>query len=136
MNDEYYMELAILQAKKAYKLNEVPVGAIIVKDGKVISKAYNKKEKDNVSIRHAEIIAIEKACKKLNSWRLDSCVLYTTLEPCMMCMGAIIESRITKVVFGCPKARNYFPGNNLEVVENCKKNECLHLMQKFFENIR
>lgn len=136
MNDIEYMEKAIEQAKKAYKKEEVPIGAIIVKDNKIISTGYNKKEKDNVAIRHAEIIAIEKACKKLKSWRLDGCILYTTLEPCNMCMGAIQESRISKVVYGCPKATNYFPGNNLEIVGNVKKNECLSLLQSFFENKR
>ena len=85
------MKLALKQAKKAYKRDEVPVGAVIVKDGKVISKAYNLREKTNLATGHAEILAIQKANKKLKSWRLDSCSLYVTIEPCQMCSGAIIR---------------------------------------------
>ena len=136
MSDVDFMNMAINEAKKAFVIDEVPVGAIIVKDGKVISKAYNRKEKYNVAIRHAEIIAIEKACLKLNSWRLDGCVLYCTLEPCLMCMGAIQESRISRVVYGCSKSQNYFPGNNLKIDGGIKENECLYLLQNFFENKR
>lgn len=136
MNDEKYMILALNQAKIAYKNDEVPVGAIVVKDGEIISKGFNRKEMDNVSIRHAEMIAIEKACLKLNSWRLEGCTLYSTLEPCMMCMGAILESRISKVVFGCSKNLNNFYGKNVQIYGGVKENECLHIMQTFFENKR
>ena len=94
--NEYYMKIAIKQANKALKYNEVPVGAIIVKNNKIIAKAYNKKEKSNDSTKHAEIIAISKACKKFKNWRLDDCILYVTMEPCMMCSGAIEQSRIKK----------------------------------------
>ena len=90
---EAFMEEALKEAKKAYKKLEIPVGAVIVKDGKIIAKAHNLKETKNSSISHAEILAIEKANKKLNAWRLENCEMYITLEPCMMCMGAIINSK-------------------------------------------
>ena len=94
-----YMEEALNMAKRAYKKNEVPIGAVVVKDGKIISKAYNQREKKQNAIKHAEIIAIDKACKKLKSWRLDGCTLFVTLEPCPMCSGAICNARIDKVVY-------------------------------------
>lgn len=94
-----YMELALKEAQKSYKTGDVPVGAVIVKNNKVISKAHNMKEKKKISVYHAEILAIKKACKKLKTWHLDGCELYVTLEPCLMCAGAIIQSRISKVVF-------------------------------------
>ena len=95
-----YMELAIKQAKLAKKNDEVPIGAIIVKDGEVISRAYNKRNKSQNAIDHAEVIAISKACKKLKSWRLDNCDIYVTLEPCPMCAGAILNARINNLYFG------------------------------------
>lgn len=136
MDNDKYMNIAIEEAGKAFKSDEVPIGAVIVKNDEILARAYNKKEQDNVSIRHAEMLAIEEACLKLKSWRLEGCTIYTTLEPCSMCMGAIKESRISKLVYGCPKSNNYFPGNNLEVVGDIKKEECLTLLQKFFENKR
>ena len=98
--NEYYMNIAIKEAKKAYKYEEVPVGAVIVKNNKVIAKAFNKKEKTKNVTKHAEIIAISKACKKLKNWRLEDCIIYVTMEPCMMCSGAIEQSRIKKIVYG------------------------------------
>ncbi len=100
------MEKALRQAAKAAKQKEVPVGAILVLGDKVIAKGYNKREGKNSAIAHAEILAIEKGCKKLGSWRLEECVLYVTLEPCPMCYGAIVNSRIKRLVFGAydPKA--------------------------------
>ena len=86
---EKYMKIALKQAEKALKYNEVPVGCVIVKNNKIIAKAYNKKEKTKNVIQHAEIIAISKACKKIKNWRLDNCEIYITMEPCMMCSGAI-----------------------------------------------
>ena len=94
------MDLAILEAKKAERINEIPVGCIIVMNDNVIASGYNCKESEKNSIRHAEINAIDEACRKLNTWRLDDCVMYVTLEPCMMCMGAIVESRIKVVYYG------------------------------------
>ena len=93
------MKMAIEEAKKSLKTNDVPVGAVIVRDGIVISKAHNEKERKQIAVNHAEIIAIKKACKKLKTWRLDNCVIYVTLEPCMMCTGAIKESRISGIIY-------------------------------------
>lgn len=98
-----FMNEAIKEAKKAYNKNEVPIGAVIVLDGKIIARGQNSREKSQNAIKHAEIIAIEKACKKLHSWRLENAELYVTLEPCPMCAGAIANARIKKVVFACPE---------------------------------
>ena len=104
--DEKFMQVAIIEAKKAYKKDEVPIGACIVKDGKVIAKAHNKTEKTQIATHHAEIIAINKACKKLKSWRLDGCEIYVTAEPCAMCAGAIANARIEKVYFGAYESKS------------------------------
>ena len=104
----HFMSLAYKQANKALLIDEVPVGAIIVKDNKVIASAYNIKEKLNDPTAHAEILAIKKACKKLNSWHLDDCVMYVTLEPCSMCAGAILQARIKTVIYG---AKSYQDGS-------------------------
>ncbi len=106
MIQEKFMKIALQQAQKAMAQDEVPVGAVIVKDDLILSRAYNKKEKNNCSVYHAEIEAIRKACKKLGNWHLDDCDIYVTLEPCSMCAGAIINSRIANVYFGAydPKA--------------------------------
>lgn len=103
--NEKFMRIAISEAKKAFSSDEVPVGAVIVKDGKVIARGHNVREKTNLATAHAEIIAIQKACKKLDSWRLDDCDLYVTLEPCIMCAGAIINARIKKVYFGAAEPK-------------------------------
>ena len=105
-NKQYYMEQALKEAKKAYKKLEVPVGAIIVKDGKIIARAHNQKETKTDTTKHAEILAIQKASKKLKSWRLIDCEMYVTLEPCTMCAGAIINSRIKKVYIGTMDEKN------------------------------
>lgn len=99
MNDEKFILKAISLAKKASKKGDFPVGAIVVKNNKIISSSFNKKENKKNATYHAEILAIKKACKKLKTWRLDDCILYTSMEPCLMCYGAIIQSRIKKVVF-------------------------------------
>ena len=93
------MEEAIKQAQIAFKKGEVPIGAVIVKNNKIISKGYNKREKKQNALLHAEIVAINKACKKLHSWRLDDCEIYVTLEPCPMCCGAIVNARINKIIY-------------------------------------
>ena len=100
-----YLKSAYTEAKKAYKMDEVPVGAVIVKDGKVIARAYNKKESTKDPLGHAEILAIKKACKKLNTWHLDDCEMYVTLEPCTMCVGAIVHSRIKTIYYGALDSR-------------------------------
>ena len=106
MRDEKYMKEALKQAKKAYALEETPIGCVIVHEGKIIARGYNRRNTDKSPLAHAEISAIKKASKKLGDWRLEECTLYVTLEPCQMCAGAIIQSRIPRVVVGCmnPKA--------------------------------
>ena len=145
MSDLEYMMLAFEEAKKALDYDEVPIGAIIVKDGEVISKAYNLKETSQLVTRHAEIIAIEDAEKKLGTWYLDGCVLYTTLEPCLMCSGAIVQSRIQKVVYGAKEKRwssltnllkseelNHYP----EVIGDVYKDECSSIISSYFKRKR
>lgn len=140
MLDEYYMKFALEQAKKARDLDDVPIGCVIVKDNKVIAKAYNRKTLDNIATYHAEILAIEKACKKLKTWYLDECALYTTVEPCLMCSGAIIQSRISKVVYGTKNSSFGYLSKmeNLKiiVVPDILKNECSNILTEFFKNKR
>lgn len=136
--NEYYMNIAIKEAKKAYKYEEVPVGTVIVKKNKIIAKAYNKKEKSKNVTKHAEIIAISKACKKLKNWRLDDCEIYVTMEPCMMCCGAIQQSRIKKIVYGI-KNKNYGSTDqlkNIKIISQVCETECKSLVQSFFRKRR
>lgn len=104
--DEYYMKMALREAKKAYKLGEVPIGCVIVYKDRIIARGYNRRNTDKSSLSHAEISAIKKAGKFMGDWRLEECTLYVTLEPCQMCAGAIVQARIENVVIGCmnPKA--------------------------------
>lgn len=138
--EQYYMKLALREARKAEKLNEVPIGCVIVQRGRVISQAYNRKTLDNVATYHAEVLAIEQACKNLNTWYLDDCVLYTTVEPCLMCTGAIMQSRISKVVYGVKNdAFGYLSRiNNLkfEVISGILKEECGEILTNFFKKRR
>ncbi|WP_425323768.1 tRNA adenosine(34) deaminase TadA [Heyndrickxia oleronia] len=146
--DEYFMKLAISEAKKAEEKCEVPIGAVVVLNGEVIATAHNLRESTQNAITHAEILAIQKACKKIGSWRLEDAELYVTLEPCPMCSGAIILSRIKKVIFGAhdPKAGCAGTLMNLlddqrfnhqsEVVSGVLENECSVLLSDFFRNIR
>ena len=124
--------------KKANKHNEVPVGAIIVKNNKIISKAYNKREKKHNTIMHAEIVAISKACKKLKNWRLDGCEIYITMEPCMMCCGAIEQSRIKKIVYGIDNEKYGYTKKlqNIKIISQVEKEKCLDLVQTFFKKRR
>ena len=145
---EEFMQVALKEAKKAYKKLEIPVGAVIVKNGEIIAKAHNIKEKKKDTTKHAEIIAIQKASKKLESWRLNDCELYVTLEPCPMCAGAIIQSRIKKVYIGtldektgaCGSVLNLFKdykfNHNVEVEYGILKNECEEILKKFFKELR
>jgi tRNA(adenine34) deaminase len=121
-NYEKYMFIAIREAKKAINKGDIPVGCVIVKNNKIISKSYNKKENKKNSLLHAEICAINKACKKLKTWRLEECEMYITLEPCMMCSGAIIQSRISKVVFGTQNSKFGFTSAEETYLENKKNN--------------
>lgn len=139
-----YMMEALKEAKKAFELGEVPIGAVIVKDNKIISRAFNKKESTNLATSHAETLAINKACKKLNNWRLLDCTLYVTVEPCLMCCGAIIQSRIKKVVYGTSNEYygavesidNTLKKYNIEVENNILQNECSNIMKEFFKKRR
>ena len=139
-NDEYYMNFALEEAKKAILYDEVPVGAIIVHQDKVIAKSFNRKNLDKIATYHAEIIAIEQACKKLDSWYLDECTLYTTVEPCMMCTGAIIQSRIKRVVYGTNnEAFGYLSkldNHKIQVISNILRDECTKILSDFFKKKR
>lgn len=135
--DKEFMDEAIKLAIRSYEEDEVPVGAVVVKDNKIIGCGYNQKDKTKNPLKHAELIAIEEACKYMGDWRLNDCTLYTTFEPCMMCMGAIVESRISKVVYGIKKDEQMFCNlNDIEIVGGVLEEECLHLLQKFFKNKR
>lgn len=135
--DKEFMDEAIKLAIRSYEEDEVPVGAVVVKNNKIIGCGYNQKDKTKNPLKHAELIAIEEACKCMGDWRLNDCTLYTTFEPCMMCMGAIVESRISKVVYGAKKDEQMFYNlNDIEIVGGVLEEECLHLLQKFFKNKR
>lgn len=145
---EKFMKQALKEAQKAYNKLEVPVGAVIVKDNKIIARAYNQKEYKNDTTNHAEILAIKKASKKLNSWRLSDCDMYVTLEPCSMCAGALIQSRIRKVIIGTLDKKTGACGSVLNLLEDYKfnhvvevetgvlKGECEDMLKKFFKELR
>lgn len=147
-NKEYYMKEALKEAEKAYKKLEVPVGAIIVKDGKIIARGHNQKEEKTDTTKHAEIIAIQKASKKLQSWRLIGCEMFITLEPCPMCAGAIINSRIKKIHIGTMDEKTGAAGSKLnlfedytfnhtvEIEKGIMKQECETILKKFFKELR
>lgn len=143
-----FIKEAIKEAHKAFDLDEVPVGAVIVRDGQVISRAHNLKEQSNISTHHAEILAIEDACKKLNTWRLNDCEMYVTLEPCPMCAGAILQSRLKRLVFGAKDLKSGAVSSlytlledsrlnhRAEVIGGVLENECSELISLFFKNKR
>ena len=145
---EKFMKEALKEAKKAYEKLEVPVGCVIVKDGKIIARGHNLKEIKKDTTKHAEIITIQKASKKLDSWRLLDCEMYVTLEPCSMCAGAIINSRIKKLYIGTqdPKTgaagsvynlfSDYTFNHNVEVEKDILKDECEEMLKKFFKELR
>ncbi len=122
--DLKFMNLAIKEAIKAEKEDEVPIGAVIVLDGKVIAKAHNKMEKTQIATSHAEILAINKACKKLKSWRLDGAEMYVTIEPCAMCAGAIVNARIKKVYFGAKEEKSGCASSKFPVLSESGLNHC------------
>ncbi|WP_445493234.1 tRNA adenosine(34) deaminase TadA [Niallia sp. 03133] len=144
----FYMQLAIEEAKKAAAIYEVPIGAVIVKNGEILASAHNLRETEQTAIAHAELLAIDEACKKTGTWRLDDAVLYVTLEPCAMCSGAIILSRVAKVVYGAadPKGgcagtfMNLLQDNRFnhqsEVVSGILADECGQLLTDFFRDLR
>lgn len=145
--DAFFMRKALVQAELALKINEVPVGAIVVdKNGNVIGRGYNKIEKNGCQCAHAEIIAIQKACKKIGDWRLDDCWIYVTLEPCLMCLGLIQLSRLKGVVFGArseflgsgfkKKEESVFFVKNLVVRGGLKEIESADIIKRFFKKIR
>ena len=146
--DEKYMREALKQAKKALALGEVPIGCVIVHDGKIIARGYNRRNTDQSTLSHAEITAIRKAGKILKDWRLEGCTLYVTLEPCQMCAGAIVQARISRVVVGCmnPKAGCAGSVFNLlqvpafnhqaELVTGVRGEECSQMMKQFFKELR
>ena len=142
-----YMQIALEKAKEAYEIGEIPVGAVIVKDDKIIGTGMNTREKDKNALGHAEINAINEACKNTGSWRLDGCTIYVTMEPCPMCAGAIINARIKTVVFGCYdlKMGAFDSVCNLanekfdftpEIYGGIMENECGAIVKKFFEELR
>lgn len=145
---EHFMKEALKEAKKAYKKLEVPVGAVIVKNGEVIAKEYNQKETKFDTTKHAEILAIQRASKKLKSWRLLDCEMYVTLEPCPMCAGAIINSRIKKLYIGAMDYKTGAVGSKLNLMEDVTfnhkvqvetgimQNECENILKDFFKDLR
>lgn len=146
--DEMFMREAIKEAKNAESLNEVPIGAVIVLDGKIISRGFNLRESEQNAVAHAELLAIERACEKLGTWRLEEAVLYVTLEPCPMCSGAILLSRIKKVVYGAPDPKAGCAGtlmnllqderfnHQCEVTPGVLQKECSEMLSLFFRRIR
>lgn len=145
---EQYMQEAIAEAKKAKRMNEVPIGCVIVKDGKIIGRGYNRRMKDKNTLSHAELIAIKKASKKLKDWRLDDCEMYVTNEPCQMCAGAIVQSRIKKVYIGCMNPKSGCAGSimnllqvdefnhQVEIESGVLEEECSAIMTDYFKDLR
>ena len=146
--DEKYMKDAIRQAKKAYDLEETPIGCVLVHKGKVIARGYNKRNKKKNTLAHAEMIVIDKASRVLGDWLLEECTMYVTLEPCPMCAGAIVQARIPKVVIGSTNPKAGCAGSvinlldmagfnhQVEVVQGVLEEECSQLMRDFFKELR
>ena len=145
---EKYMKAAMTQAKKAYALGEVPIGCVIVHEGKIIGRGYNRRNTDKNTLAHAEITAINKASRKIGDWRLEDCTLYVTLEPCQMCSGAIVQARIPEVVIGCMNPKAGCAGSILNILENDSFNhqvkvtrgvleqQCSDMLTQFFKELR
>ncbi len=142
--DEYFMKEALLEAERAGELGEVPVGAVVVRDGEIIARAHNLRETDRIATAHAELLAIEQACQALGTWRLNDCTLYVTLEPCPMCAGTIVNSRMGRVVYGAKDAKagamgsvlqmNSYPLNHKASLESgVLAEECAQVLRRFFE---
>ena len=143
-----YMKAALRQAQKAYELGEVPIGCVIVFEGKIIGRGYNRRNTDKSTLSHAEITAIRKASRKMGDWRLEGCTLYVTLEPCQMCAGAIVQARIPEVVIGCMNPKAGCAGSILNILEMSEFNhqvnvsrgileeECSRMLTQFFKELR
>ena len=146
--DEKFMKEAIKQAKKAEAIGDVPIGCVIVHDGKIIARGYNKRNKDKTVLAHAELLAIQKASKKVNDWRLEDCTMYITLEPCQMCAGAIVQARVSRVVIGSMNPKAGCAGSILnllemeqfnhqvEVTRGVLQEECSQMLSGFFKELR
>ena len=147
-DDERFMKAAIREARKAEKLEEVPIGCVIVYEGKIIARGYNRRNTDKNTLSHAELNAIKKASKKLGDWRLEGCTIYITLEPCQMCSGAIVQARITRAVIGSMNAKAGCAGSVLNILEMPQFNhqvevtrgvlqeECSEMLSEFFRRLR
>ncbi len=145
---EKYMREALRQARKAYALGEVPIGCVIVHEGRIIGRGYNRRNTDKNTLSHAEITAIRKASRQIGDWRLEDCTLYVTLEPCQMCAGAIVQARIPEVVLGCPNPKAGCAGSILNILEHPSFNhqvsvtrgvlekDCSDLLKRFFTELR
>ena len=146
--DERYMKEAIRQARKAEALDEVPIGCVIVYDGRIIARGYNRRNTDKNTLSHAELNAIRKASRKLGDWRLEGCTMYITLEPCQMCAGAIVQARVTRVVIGSRNPKAGCAGSvfnllqmaefnhQVELTEGVLTEECSNMLSEFFRNLR
>ncbi len=146
--DTHYMKLALRQAKRAIKYGEVPIGCVIVCDGEIVGTGYNKRNTKKTTLAHAELIALDRASRKLGDWRLEGCTMYVTLEPCQMCAGAIVQSRIDRVVIGTMNPKAGCAGSILNILQMKEFNhqvdittgvlekECTDLLQSFFKELR
>ena len=146
--DEKFMKAAITQARKAYAIDEVPIGCVIVQNDKIIARGYNRRNIDKNTLAHAEISAIKKASKKTGDWRLEDCTMYVTLEPCQMCAGAIVQSRMKRVVIGSMNAKAGCAGSILnllqmqqfnhqvEITRGVREEECSQMLSQFFRELR
>lgn len=146
--DEKFMKEAIRQAKKAGAIGDVPIGCVIVHEGKIIARGYNKRNKNKTVLAHAELLAMSKACKKIGDWRLEECTMYITLEPCQMCAGAIVQARIPRVVIGSMNPKAGCGGSILNLLEMEEFNhqvdvtrgvlnqECSEMLSAFFRELR
>lgn len=143
-----FMKEALKQARKAFELGEVPIGCVIVYNNKIIARGYNKRNTDKNTLSHAELIAINKASKRMGDWRLEGCTIYITLEPCQMCAGAIVQARITQAVIGCMSEKSGCAGSVLNILQMPEFNhqvmidkgileeECSNLLSEFFKDLR
>jgi tRNA(adenine34) deaminase len=147
-NDEKYMKKALIEAGKAYRIGEVPIGCVIVYQDKIIGRGYNKRNTKKTTLAHAELVAIEKASKVMRDWRLEDCIMYVTLEPCQMCSGAIVQARIKRVVIGTMNPKAGCAGSILnllqmeefnhqvEMTAGVLEKECTGILQDFFKELR